>query len=118
MKNIIINNFVSNDQYANSLITNFDNNKLIIKGDTGIGGTTSVLNITDQTVIVISPLSGMIIGKEKIREPHQMFIYEESRDRWFHFESELRLGNHVVLNTTPEQIIHVKKTNYSTMEYF
>lgn len=113
MKNIIIKDFVSNDIYANGIITNFDNNKLIIKGDTGIGGTTSVLNITDQTVIVISPISGMIMGKEKVRKSHQMFIYQDSKDRWYHFESELRRGNHVVLNTTPEQIIEVKKNNSS-----
>ncbi len=113
METIKIKSHVSNDTYANGIITDFTDNKLIIKGDTGIGGTTAVLNISDQTIIIISPISGMIMGKEKIRQPHQMFIYQDSKDRWHHFESELRRGNNVVLNTTPEQIIQVKKNNSS-----
>lgn len=111
MYTIKIKNYVGNDAHANSIITNFTSNKLIIKGDTGIGGTTAVLNITNQTVIIISPISGMIIGKESVREPHQMFIFQNSKDRWNHFENEVRLGNHIVLNTTPEQIIEIKKNN-------
>lgn len=113
MSTIKIKSHVSDDPNANSIITNFSNNKLIIKGDTGIGGTTAILNITDQTVIIISPLSGMIIGKERKKEPNQMFIYENSKDRWNHFEIEQRIGNHIILNTTPEQIIEVKKNNLS-----
>jgi hypothetical protein len=113
MYTIKIKSHVSNDLVTNGIITDFSNNKLIIKGDTGIGGTTAVLNITDQFVIIISPLSGMIIGKENVREPHQMFIYQGSKDRWNHFENEYRRGNHTVLNTTPEQIIEVKKNNSS-----
>lgn len=113
MYTIKIQSHVSNDTRANGIITDFTNNKLIIKGDTGIGGTTAVLNITDQTIIIISPISGMIIGKENIREPHQMFIYQNSKDRWNHFENEYKRGNHIVLNTTPEQIIEVKKNNES-----
>lgn len=113
MYTIKIQSHVSNDSRANGIITDFTNNKLIIKGDTGIGGTTAVLNITDQSVIIISPLSGMIIGKENVREPHQMFIYQNSKDRWNHFENEYKRGNHIVLNTTPEQIIEVKKNNSS-----
>lgn len=113
MYTIKIKSHVSNDTHANGIITDFTNNKLIIKGDTGIGGTTAVLNITDQTIIIISPISGMIMGKEKVRQSHQMFIYQDSKDRWHHFESELRRGNNVVLNTTPEQIIEVKKNNNS-----
>ncbi|OYU83293.1 MAG: hypothetical protein CFE24_11930 [Flavobacterium sp. BFFFF2] len=113
MNIIKIKNHVSNDNHANAIITDFTTNKLIIKGDTGIGGTTAVLNITDQTIIIISPISGMIIGKENVREPHQMFIYQGSKDRWSHFENEHRRGNHIILNTTPEQIIEVKKYNES-----
>jgi hypothetical protein len=113
MYTIKIKSHVSNDTHANGIITDFTKKKLIIKGDTGIGGTTAVLNITDQTIIIISPISGMIMGKEKVRQSHQMFIYQNSKDRWHHFESELRRGNHVVLNTTPEQIIEVKKNNRS-----
>jgi hypothetical protein len=74
---IKIKDFVSNDNSANKLITTFDSNKYIIKGDTGIGGTSAILNITDQNVIIISPLTGMIAGKEDKRESHQMFIYNE-----------------------------------------
>jgi hypothetical protein len=48
----------------------------INRKDTGIGGTTAVLNITDQTVINISPpISGMILEK-KVCGNHQMFIYQ------------------------------------------
>ena len=113
MYKIKIQSHVSNDTHANGIITDFTKNKLIIKGDTGIGGTTAVLNITDQTIIIISPISGMIIGKESVRESHQMFIYQGSKDRWHHFENECKRGNHIVLNTTPEQIIEVKKNNSS-----
>jgi hypothetical protein len=111
MYTIKIQSHVSNDTHANGIITDFTKNKLIIKGDTGIGGTTAVLNITDQTIIIISPLTGMIIGKENVQEPHQLFRYQDSKDGWHHFENELRRGNHVVLNTTPEQIIKIKKDN-------
>lgn len=111
MKTILIKDYLSNDAYANELITTFSNNKLVIKGDTGIGGTTSILNITDKTVIIISPLTGMIIGKENKREPHQMFIYKDSKDRWMHFEKEINGNQNVILNTTPEQIIELRKSN-------
>jgi hypothetical protein len=111
MRTILINDYVSNDTIANELITNFDNNKLVVKGDTGIGGTTSILNITDKSVIIISPLTGMIIGKENKREPHQMFIYKDSKDRWMHFEKEINGNQNVILNTTPEQIIGLRKSN-------
>jgi hypothetical protein len=111
MKNLKIKDYVSNDTQANEIITNFDNNKLVIKGDTGIGGTTSILNITDKTVIIISPLTGMIKGKENRRESHQMFIYKDSKDRWFHFEREINGKKNVILNTTPEQIIELRNSN-------
>lgn len=111
MEIIKIKDYVSNDDYANKIITNFDNNKLIIKGDTGVGGTSAVLNITDQNIIIVSPLSGMIAGKEIVRKPHQMFIYQGSKDRWQHYEHELKVGSFVILNTTPEQIIELKKNN-------
>lgn len=111
MEIIKIKDYVSNNEYANSIITKFNNNKLVIKGDTGVGGTSAILNITDQNIIIISPLSGMIAGKELVRLPHQMFIYQDSKDRWHHYESELRVGNKIILNTTPEQIIEIKKNN-------
>jgi hypothetical protein len=111
MEIIKIQDFVSNHDYANYKVTNFDNNKLVIKGDTGIGGTSAILNITDKNIIIVSPLSGMIAGKEKVREPHQMFIYQHSRDRWFNYENDLKAGYNIILNTTPEQIIELKKTN-------
>src|SRR6478609_5023922 len=98
MKIIKIPDYVSNHSYANSIITNFDNNKLVIKGDTGVGGTSAILNITDKNVIIISPLSGMIAGKEIVRQSHQMFIYKGSKDRWSNYEHELRVGNKIILN--------------------
>ncbi len=113
MRTILINDFVSNDEIANTIITNFDNNKLVVKGDTGIGGTTSILNITDKNVIIISPLAGMIVGKEQKsdRKSNQMFIYQNSKDKWHHYEQEVRSGGFIILNTTPEQIIELKKNN-------
>lgn len=108
---IKIQDFVSNDVSANDLVTNFNSNKYIIKGDTGIGGTSAILNITNQNVIIISPLTGMIAGKEAKKNPHQMFIYNQSKDTWFHYEREISLGNNVILNTTPEQIIELRKSN-------
>ena len=111
MRKIQIKDYVSNDTLANATITNFDNNKLVIKGDTGIGGTTSILNITNRNIIIISPLSGMIIAKEHKRQPHQMFIYQDSKDRWQHYEKEIKYGENIILNTTPEQIIEVRKNS-------
>jgi hypothetical protein len=114
MKTIQIKDYVANDVTANAVITNFNNNKLIIKKDTGIGGTTSVLNITNKNVIIISPLSGMIATKEHKRQPHQMFIYQDSKDRWHYYEKEIQYGTEtIVLNTTPEQIIELRKNNPS-----
>jgi hypothetical protein len=114
MKTIQIKNYVANDETANAVITNFNNNKLIIKKDTGIGGTTSVLNITDKNVIIISPLSGMIATKEHKRQPHQMFIYQDSKDRWRDYEEKIQYGTEtIVLNTTPEQIIELRRNNPS-----
>lgn len=103
--------FVSNDTEANKILTTFDSNKFIIKGDTGIGGTSAILNITDQNVIIISPLTGMIVGKEDKRKSHQMFIYNESKDSWSHYDKQISLNNKIILNTTPEQIIELKKNN-------
>lgn len=108
---IKIKDFVSNDNYANNIVTTFDSNKFVIKGDTGIGGTSAILKITDQNIIIISPLTGMIAGKEDKRESHQMFIYNESKDSWFHYDREISLHNNIILNTTPEQIIELKKNN-------
>ena len=117
MKKIQIKDFVSNDELANSTITNFDSKKLVVKGDTGVGGTTAILNITNRNIIIISPLSGMIIAKEHKRQPHQMFIYQDSTDRWQHYEKELKYGSEsIILNTTPEQIIELKKNNKSLFD--
>jgi hypothetical protein len=44
MYTLKIQSHVSNDARANGIITDFTKNKLVIKGDTGIGGTTAVLN--------------------------------------------------------------------------
>lgn len=111
MKKIQIKDYVSNDANANRIITNFDNNKLVVKGDTGIGGTTSILNITDKNIIIVSPLAGMIIAKEHKRQPHQMFIYQDSKDKWHQYEKDTKYGEYIILNTTPEQIIELRKNN-------
>jgi hypothetical protein len=111
MIEIKIKDFVSNDAQANKIITEFSSNKMVIKGDTGIGGTTSILNVKDQNIIIISPLTGMIQGKELNRVDHQMFIYQFSVDNFNTYERGLNMGLKIILNTTPEQIIELKKNN-------
>lgn len=91
------------------IITDFSRNKYIIKGSTGIGGTTSILEETNQNIIIISPLTGMIASKEqKNNDDHQFFIYGKSKHTWnnWHVASQER---NCVVNTTPEQILELKK---------
>lgn len=109
MKTIKIKDYVSNDKIANSIITDFSTNKYIIKGSTGIGGTSAVLNIKDQNIVIISPLTGMIASKEqKGISSQQFFIHGTSKQKWQEWFRAIKEGNCVV-NTTPEQIIELKK---------
>ena len=112
MKTILIQDFVSNSPEATKEITTFDGYKFIKKGSTGIGGTTSILNIKDQNVIIISPLKGMIASKEqKHNEEHQFFIYGNSSKKWSDAVKFIKTGKTAIINTTPEQILELKKRN-------
>jgi hypothetical protein len=112
VKTILIKDFVSNDEIATKEFTTFNGFKFIKKGSTGIGGTTSVLNIKDQNVVIISPLKGMIASKEQ-KHPleHQFFIYGNSNHKWKDAIKYIKSGKTAVINTTPEQILEVKKNN-------
>ncbi len=114
MKTIFIDDFISNDPTALSVITDFTSNKLIIKGSTGIGGTSAILSITDQTVIIISPYLGMIQDKEN-QDPNgrNLFIYQNSKDNWNDVSDRLNENQHFILNTTPDQILKIKDMNLS-----
>ncbi|QZK90686.1 hypothetical protein K5V07_09355 [Flavobacterium sp. CHNK8] len=100
---------------AKELITNFDRNTYIIKGSTGIGGTTALLNYTESNCLIISPNVGMIKGKEakEYTSDKQLFIYASSKDRWRdaidYLENEE--NTNIVINTTPDQICLIRETN-------
>jgi hypothetical protein len=109
VKTILIKDYVANDKIANNIITDFSTNKYIIKGSTGIGGTSAILNIKNQNIIIISPLTGMIKSKEnQSNSPHQLFIYSKSKDTWNKWMKTIENDNCIV-NTTPEQIITLKR---------
>ena len=110
MKTIYVEDYISNHEEALSVITDFTKNKLIIKGSTGIGGTSAILSITNQTVIIISPYLGMIQGKqEQITKENKFFIYQNSTSRWHDIEWMLSEGQQFILNTTPDQILYIQK---------
>jgi len=52
---------------AKAILTDPNTNKYIIKGSTGIGATTAILNNTKGNYIIVSPNVGMIESKEKHR---------------------------------------------------
>lgn len=110
MKKIYVDDYISNHEEALSVITDFTTNKLIIKGSTGIGGTSAILGITNQTVIIISPYLGMIQGKEELNtKENNFFIYQNSTNRWHDIEWMLSEGQQFILNTTPDQILYIQK---------
>jgi len=112
LKTIYIDDFINNDSTALSEITDFTKNKLVVKASTGIGGTSAILSITYQTVIIISPLVGMIQDKENQNEkPNNLFIYEGSRNNWKEVSDRISDEEQFILNCTPEQIISLKKVN-------
>ena len=110
MKKIYVDDYISNHSEALSVITDFTTNKLIIKGSTGIGGTSAILGITNQTVIIISPYLGMIQDKEEQTTiENKFFIYQKSTNRWHDVEWMLSEGEQFILNTTPDQILYIQK---------
>jgi hypothetical protein len=108
-----------NSQYvsgqAKELITNFERNTYIIKGSTGIGGTTSLLNYTQSNCLIISPNVGMIKGKEgkHYDSDKQVFIYAKSKDTWRDVIEYLGDDQNVnlIINTTPDQICKLRQEN-------
>ena len=110
MKTVYVDDYISNHSEALSVITDFTTNKLIIKGSTGIGGTSAILGITNQTVIIISPYLGMIQDKEEQTTiENKFFIYQKSTNRWHDIEWMLSEGQQLILNTTPDQILYIQK---------
>lgn len=106
MNKLLIKDYISNDLVANKLITDFTTNKYVIKGSTGIGGTSAVFNITSQSIIIVSPTVGMIKSKEEKRQPHHRFIYEGSTNSWSQdIIKDFREGRKVIINTTPENLM-------------
>ncbi|MBT8261263.1 MAG: hypothetical protein KJO05_00470 [Bacteroidia bacterium] len=95
---------------AKNVLTDPYTNKYIIKGSTGIGGTTAILNNTQGNYIIVSPNLGMIKSKEKHRGTYdsdkQFFIYSESKDNWVETLDYIQASEdpNVIINTTPDQI--------------
>lgn len=108
---IKIKDYISNDEIANEAITNFSNNKYIIKQSTGMGGTSSVLNITDKQVIIVTPTRGIIKGKELKKAEHHLFIYSKSEDRWRDIETKINNKENFVLTITFDQLVELKTNN-------
>lgn len=98
---------------AKDLITDFSKNTYIIKGSTGIGGTTALLNYTSNNCLIISPNVGMIKGKEgkKYESKKQLFIYSNSKDNWSDVKSVLDNDSNLIINCTPEQILKVRESD-------
>lgn len=98
--------------YAEKVLTNPNTNKYIIKGSTGIGGTTAILNNNNSNFIIVSPNVGMIRSKEKNRSSYnsdrQFFIYQGSKDQWQDVVNYLDSTDtpNAIINTTPDQIVN------------
>ena len=111
MKQIILwHDYVSQQSDITELFLTKTKNLYLKKGSTGIGGTTTILEATDSTRIVVSPTVGMIQGKEKqksIKNKNCFFIYANSAHTWNDF---LTCTENKVVNCTPEQIIKLKTT--------
>lgn len=112
MKQVILTqNYVSQDKKIKALFLDTSRNLYLKKGSTGIGGTTTILEDTSATRIVVSPTVGMIQGKEKqksINNSNCFFIYGGSEHRWSDF---FNCQGHKVVNCTPEQILNLYGNN-------
>lgn len=101
---------------AKDALKDFSHNSHITKGTTGLGGTQSILDITNGNYFIISPNLGMIKSKESPDKPYdsdkQLFIYSKSNDTWKDVEGYLREtevnNQNLIINTTPEQILKIK----------
>ncbi|WP_456442089.1 hypothetical protein [Psychroserpens sp.] len=106
---------------AKAVLTDPVTNKYIIKGSTGIGGTTAILNYNKSNYIIVSPNVGMIESKEAHRgnygSDRQFFIYGESKDNWSDVKAYLEANQtqNVIINTTPDQIVNARDCHYRWM---
>src|SRR5690554_2839865 len=98
---------------ALEVITDFKANSYIIKGSTGIGGTTALLNYTKSHCLIISPYVSMIEDKSKgtYKSDKQFFIYSDSQDNWNDVNDYLTISNNVIINTTPNQLLILRNDN-------
>ena len=107
--------------YAEKVLTEPYKNKYIIKGSTGIGGTTAILNYNKSSYIIVSPNVGMIRSKEKNRDKYssdkQFFRYEGSKDNWIDVINYLESTDtpNAIINTTPDQIVNAIDAHYKWM---
>lgn len=106
---------------ALQVLTDFSKNKYVLKGSTGIGGTTAILNYKKGIYIIVSPYVGMIESKEKNRGNYdsdkQFFIYEGSKDGWYEVDKLMQYpnGKNIIINTTPDQIVNARECYYRWM---
>jgi len=115
LSNVKTNTLYFNTKYitgeALNVLTDTTKNKYAIKGSTGIGGTTAILNYLLGNYIIISPNVGMIKGKEELAKKgefdsdKQIFIYhgEDNWDDVLHYLMNSDVQN-LIINTTPDQI--------------
>jgi hypothetical protein len=112
------------NQEAINALTDISCNTYIIKGSTGLGATTALLNYTCGNYIIISPNVGMIEGKEEVKYKFnsslQLFIYSKSIDKWKDVEEYLEFTDitkqNLIINTTPDQLLILWKTKKSLYE--
>ncbi|TXG36724.1 hypothetical protein [Seonamhaeicola maritimus] len=104
---------------AKDVLKDFSKNTHVTKGTTGLGGTHSVLNKTDECIIIISPNIGMIKSKENLGKSYdsdkQLFIYSKSNDTWkdveTYLDNILPRNQNLIINTTAEQVLKIKSMN-------
>ncbi|MEN3324236.1 hypothetical protein VP395_10895 [Mariniflexile soesokkakense] len=107
---------------ALDVMTDFTHNSYIIKGSTGIGGTSALLDYKGGNVLIISPNTGMITGKRKglYKSHKQVFIYadsqkENSLNSWRNVSNYLGLTpvnlQNLIINCTPNQIVKLRNTD-------
>ena len=107
---------------ALEVLTDTKRNKYIVKGSTGIGGTTAILNNNKGIYLIVSPYVGMIKSKEKNRGKYksekQFFIYEGSKDSWYELDKLMQCPDdeNIIINTTPDQIVNAEYCYYQWMK--
>lgn len=101
---------------AKEVFTDFSESQLVVKSETGIGGTTSVLNYTGGNVILVVPLVSILESKMKPKEPYesqrQFFVYfsdEGIADDWKQvrqaFQEDVK---NAIIICTPDNLVKAK----------